>query len=392
MRRLLALLLPLAMLSAPALGQRMKSEKERYTYTQLPSEPLPEGMTTFRVHLDQTAKASFGIEFRGWQSEVKAEWEAFQQQWKAIVDEVDLAAPESHEQWQFDRADTLVLPRAPQPDEYFFDPAEVQYALQLTGLEVGDDGLNIDVVVDPLNITEELVATKKEKVKRGEETVEVTRFYLKLTYVQPLHITISARGVTLKSVDANTRPRTWSSKSFDRDQQVRDWWAVQKPTILAQQTKMPVLDAVGSLKAELEDKHCTLEKSRECEWHFPKTTGKVDYDDLRAAAFDAKFGANKLGMDRAAGEESLRKATVVWAAALAEANFDDNKARIDRKVAGFLFLNLIQAAILTDNLSQAEGYLLEMNKVDAKGGPIKDGERWVEFGRDLELRKKANGR
>ena len=59
-----------------------------------------------------------------------------------------------------------------------------------------------------------------------------------------LHITISARGVTLKSVDAN-RPRTWSSKSFDRDQQVRDWWAVQRPTILAQQTKMPVLDAVG---------------------------------------------------------------------------------------------------------------------------------------------------
>ena len=392
MHRFLALLLPLVLLAAPALGQRMKSEKERYTYTQLPSEPLPEGMTTFRVNLDQTAKSSFGIEFRGWQSEIKAEWKAFQQQWKAIVDEVENATPDAHDQWQFDRADTLVLPRAPQPDEYFFDPAEVQYALQLTGMDVGDDGLNIDVVVDPLNITEELVATKKEKVKRGEEMVEMTRFYLKLTYVQPLHITISARGVTLKSVDANTRPRTWSSKSFDRDQQVRDWWAVQKPTILAQQTKMPVLDAVGSLKAELEDKHCTLEKSRECEWHFPKTTGKVNYDDLRAAAFDAKFAAGKFGMDRTAAEESLRKATVVWAAALSEADFDDNKARIDRKVAGLLYLNLIQAAILTENLAQAEGYLLEMNKLDAKGGPIKDGERWVEFGRDLELRKKANGR
>ena len=72
MHRFLALLLPLVLLSAPALGQRMKSEKERYTYTQLPSEPLPEGMTTFRVNLDQTAKSSFGIEFRGWQSEVKA--------------------------------------------------------------------------------------------------------------------------------------------------------------------------------------------------------------------------------------------------------------------------------------------------------------------------------
>ncbi len=391
MTRCLPILFCLTLLTSVAFGQRMKSEKERFTYTQLPSEPLPDGIATFRVHLEQTAKESYGIEFRGWQSEVKAEWKAFQQQWKQVVDEVDSAAPESFAQWQSSRADTLVLPPAPQPSEYFFDPAEVQYALQLTGFDVGDDGLDVNVVVDPLNITEEVVATKKEKVKRGEETVEVTKFYLKLTYVQPVHITVSARGVTLKSTDANTRPRTWSSKSFDRDQQVRDWWAVQKPTILAQQTKMPVLNAVGSLQAELEDKHCTLEKSRECEWHFPKTTGKVNYDDLRGAAFDAKFGASKLGMDRTSGEESLRKATVVWAAALAEADFEDKKARIDRKVAGFLYLNLIEAAILMDNLSQAEGYLLEMNKVDAKNGPIKDGERWIEFGRDLERRKAANG-
>ena len=391
MTHCLSILFCLTMLTSVAFGQRMKSEKERFTYTQLPSEPLPDGIATFRVHLEQTAKESYGIEFRGWQSEVKAEWKAFQQQWQQIVDEVDSAAPESFAQWQSSRTDTLVLPAAPQPSEYFFDPAEVQYALQLTGFDVGDDGLDVDVVVDPLNITEEVVATKKEKVKRGEETVEVTKFYLKLTYVQPVHITVSARGVTLKSTDANARPRTWSSKTFDRDQQVRDWWAVQKPTILAQQTKMPVLHAVSSLQADLEDKHCTLEKSRECEWHFPKTTGKVNYADLRGAAFDAKFGASKLGSDRTAGEESLRKATVVWAAALSEADFEDKKARIDRKVAGFLYLNLIEAAILMDNLSQAEGYLLEMNKVDAKNGAIKDGERWIEFGRDLERRKAANG-
>ena len=82
---------------------------------------------------------------------------------------------------------------------------------------------------------------------------------------------------------------------------------------------------------------------------------------------------------------------MVWNSALSEANFDDNKARIDRKVAGFLYLNLIQAAIILEDLERAEGHLLEMNKVDAKGGPIKDGERWVEFGRDLARRKAANG-
>ena len=54
-------------------------------------------------------------------------------------------------------------------------------------------------------------------------------------------------------------------------------------------------------------------------------------------------------------------------------------------------LGRFQAAILLDDLDQAESQLLEMNKVYAKGGPIKDGERWIEFGRDLAARKAANG-
>ena len=391
MNRCLSLLIAFCTLIPNATAQRMKSEKENFTYAQYPSEPLPDGISTFRVNLEQTAKETYGIEFRGWQSQVKAEWTAFKDQWNEVVGEIAGADEGQHAQWTSARMDTLIPPEAPQPSEYFFDPGEVQYALQLTGFDVGDDGLEVNVVVDPLDITEEKVSVKKVKEKRGEEMVDVNKYIMNVTYVQATHITVVARGITLKTADANTRPKTWKSQKFNSDREAREWWAVQKPSIQEQQTKMPVLNAIGALKAELEDKHCILEKSKEAEWHFPKSTGKVDYDDLRAAAFDAKYGAGKIGMDRAAGEEGLRKATIVWNSALSEANFDDNKARIDRKVAGFLYLNLIQAAIILDNLKEAEGHLLEMNKVDAKGGPIKDGERWVEFGRDLERRKAANG-
>ena len=391
MNRLLPLFLACCILIPTATAQRMKSEKERFTYTQFPSEPLPNGIATFQVNLEQTAYETYGIEFRGWQSEVKAEWKAFKDQWNETVSDITDAKEEDHAQWASVRMDTLILPPAPQPDEYFFDPSEVQHALQLTGFTVGEDGLQVDVVVDPLNITEEKVTVKKVKEKRGEEMVDVNKYIMEVTYVQPTHITVAVNGTTLKTTDANTRPKTWKSQKFDSDRAVREWWAVQKPSTMAQQTKSPVLTAVGSLKAELEDKHCILQKTREAEWHFPKTTGKVNYDDLRAAAFDAQFAAGKVATDRAAAEESMRKATVVWNAALAEADFDDSKARIDRKVAGFLYLNLIQAAILFDDLDRAESQLLEMNKVDAKGGPIKDGERWVEFGRNLATRRAANG-
>ena len=391
MIRLIALVLIGCILIPSATAQRMKSEKERFSYTQYPSEPLPNGMDTYKVNLEQTAYETYGIEFRGWQSAVKAEWAAFKDRWDEAVQAMADADEADHAMWTRERLDTLVLPAAPQPDEYFFDPAEVQHALQLTGLAVGEGGLQVNVVVDPLDITEEQVKVKKVKEKRGEEVVDVNKYIMEVTYVQPTHITVSVNGTTLKTTDANTRSKTWKSQKFDSDREVREWWAMQKPTTMAQQTKSPVLTAVGSLKAELEDKHCTLEKSREAEWHFPKTTGKVNYDDLRAAAFDAQFAAGKVTMDRAAAEESMRKATVVWNAALSEADFDDSKARIDRKVAGFLYLNLIQASIILDNLDQAEAQLLEMNKVDAKGGPIKDAERWIEFGRDLAARKAANG-
>lgn len=372
-------------------GQRMKSEKENHRYVQLPSEPLPEGIDTYAVLLEQTAKEQYGIEFRGWKSEVKAEWDAFKNQWNAAVAAVEQSSVEDFNQWNFQQLDTLELPAAPQPQEHFFDPEEVQYALQLTGFDVGPDGLEVKVVVDPLNITEEKVTTKKVKVKKGESTVEVNQFQMQVSYVQPVHIRISARGITLKTLDVNERPRKYTSSTFDTDAQARDWWAVQKSTIMAQQTKMPVLDAVRNLRGELEDKHCEIQKSKQTEWHFPKSTGKVNYDDLRAAAFDAKFGTSKLGTDREGGEASLRKAGAAWVRALSEADFDDNKARIDRKVAGYLYLNLIQAAVLLDNFEQAESYLLEMNKVDAKNGPIKEGENWINFLNDQRRRRAANG-
>ena len=140
------------------------------------------------------------------------------------------------------------------------------------------------MVVDPLSITEEKVSVKKVKEKRGESTVEVNKFIMEVTYVQPTHLTVMAQGITLKTTDANTRAKTWKSQAFNSDREVRDWWAIEKPNTMAAQTKGPVLTAVSSLQAELEDKHCTLEKTRGAEWHFPKSTGKVDYDDLRAAA------------------------------------------------------------------------------------------------------------
>ena len=118
MPRILLLLLAVCTLAPAAQAQRMKSEKERFTYTQYPSDPLPGDISTFRVNLKQTARETFGIEFRGWQSEVKAEWAAFKDQWNEVVNEIAEAGEDTHQQWTASRMDTLILPGAPQPDEY----------------------------------------------------------------------------------------------------------------------------------------------------------------------------------------------------------------------------------------------------------------------------------
>ena len=85
----------------------MKSEKERFTYTQYPSEPLPNGISTCKVNLEQTAYETYGIEFRGWQSEVKAEWKAFKDQWHEILSDITDAKEGDHAQWASDRQSAL---------------------------------------------------------------------------------------------------------------------------------------------------------------------------------------------------------------------------------------------------------------------------------------------
>ena len=80
-----------------------------------------------------------------------------------------------------------------------------------------------------------------------------------------------------------------------------------------------------------------------------------EYDDLEKAKNSAISGyaANKYGIVN----QDLIDAIEVWKKAIAEANPEDKKARIDEKVLRAILVNTIEAAFVVNDMKTAEDCL-----------------------------------
>ena len=112
-----------------------------------------------------------------WQSEVKAEWKAFKDQWNEIVSDITDAKEEDHAQWASVRMDTLILHSGP----------------QLRRVLLRSERSSASSRVRTAKSTWSAVTVKKVKEKRGEEMVP--RDIMEVTYVQPT-VTVSVNGTT----------------------------------------------------------------------------------------------------------------------------------------------------------------------------------------------------
>ena len=80
----------------------------------------------------------------------------------------------------------------------------------------------------------------------------------------------------------------------------------------------------------------------------------------------------------------------VWEAALAEADFDNKKARINRKMAGLLYLNLINAHIWLEDYDRVDVLFDEMRRVDTKKSAEGTADGLDTFSEDQRRRKEIN--
>ena len=140
----------------------------------------------------------------------------------------------------------------------------------------------------------------------------------------------------------------------------------------------------------LNDRFCFAKKTRPMTIYHAKTKKKVDYTDLNNAALDMEMAIEKYIDKPEEAAEGIRACVAVWEAALAEADFDNKKARINRKMAGLLYLNLINANIWLEDYDRVDVLFDEMRRLDTKKSAEGTADGLDSFSEDQRRRKEIN--
>ena len=124
--------------------------------------------------------------------------------------------------------------------------------------------------------------------------------------------------------------------------------------------------------------------------YHAKTTKKLDYTDLNNAAFDMEIAIEKYISNTEAAMAGIAECANVWTAALEEADFDNKKARINKKVAGLLYINLINANIWLEEYDNVDVLFDQMRRVPTKKGAEGTAEGLDTFSEEQRRRKEIN--
>jgi hypothetical protein len=113
-----------------------------------------------------------------------------------------------------------------------------------------------------------------------------------------------------------------------------------------------------------------------------------EYNDLMDAYNDASMGLKLLVKDETMAAEKLSKAMTSWKAALAQADYTNKDARIDKDVAIAIAFDIIEVCLATSNVTDAFPTLEAMNKMDLSRREQKRKEEFEMTFIDLKKRKK----
>ena len=112
--------------------------------------------------------------------------------------------------------------------------------------------------------------------------------------------------------------------------------------------------------------------------------------DLTNAALDMSTAMEKYIDNREVAEKGIRDCVTVWQEALAEADFENKKARVNAKLAGLLYINLINAHIWLEEYDKSDALFDEMRRVPTKKGAEGTAEGLDSFSEDQRRRMEAN--
>ena len=369
-------------------GQRMKKERLTVDYIQPPTIALPEGMGfQSTVILDYKAEID----------RLEAEAEAEYQQKLAEYPEIEASAKAAYDQRyaEYERAleewnnkgavgkiieKQLLENSKPQAPAAYYPPARpvkrtvpherlfneqslASTYCRVEGLDQDPNGVAIEVHLFGFENTDP-IAEKKEYSEYNSKTKQTTKF-IKSFWTFDYRHNMTVRAVLPDgTILFDENPKGIADyKHYESEQVKGSSPGTSSASELDKMQSRVVEDNMKTIQWIINDKLGTTRQSRDIAVIVPSQK-KQDYSDFETAMLDAKEGYAKLIDYPEDARVLLGKAIAAWEAALTELDMDDNKARVNRKVAPDLYTNLITACIFAGDFAKADEHFASTLRLD----------------------------
>ena len=385
MKPILLCLVGLLTLSATA--QNIKRETVAFQYESKPSTPFTEDATTYDVFIVQSFKEGYEETIAQWERDCEAAQVQYDKEME-VYNAKSTGAKILEKTLLDESKPKLILPPKPQLNQKIWEETILGAKVDMTGMNRAPGGVEVTIeLMGYENTTSELKKDEK-KTKEGAKYYEYSR---SLTYRHIIRYAVNqANGEVLvdEILPASETYKTYASKKYKNQSDLNRAW---NETSINNRLQGQVVDGhMAVINNILNDRFCFYPKNYSWTVFHAKTTKKADYTELTDMAFEVKYAMEDFYENSDKAKAQLEKAVALWESMLEEANYGDKKARVNRKMAGFLFRNLITAHIWLENYDRVGRLYDDMRRADVKNSAENSGEALENFAADQKARHEAN--
>ena len=385
MKYLALTLAALAIMTANA--QNVQRETMSVEYISRPSEPLPAGVTTYNVVVNQSYRDQFEAEFQQWEIDTQLAQETYAAEMEAYNSK-GTGAKILERALLDEKKPQLVLPRKPVATERIFEPGIISSKIDMQGMTRTESGATLTIEIQYFEGSAPEDGRQEIKDKEGNVSY---KYYRSMKYRQPVRFTLQLPDGSIvidEVLMASEDFTTYTSDKYTSKSALNKAW--NQTAVNNRLSQMSVEAGCIAINSILNDRFCFSKKTRPMTIYHAKTKKKVDYSDLNNTALDMKMAMEKYIDRPEEAAEGIRACVAVWERVLTEADFENKKARINRKMAGLLYLNLINANIWLEDYDRVDALFDEMRRLDTKKGAEGTADGLDTFSDDQRRRKEIN--
>jgi len=368
-------------------AQNVQREAMSVEYISRPSEPLPDGVITYNVVVNQTYRDQFEAELEQWEIDTQLAQETYDAEMEAY-NAKGTGAKILERALLDEKKPQLVLPRKPVATERLFEPGIISSKIDMQGMTRTEGGATVTIEIQFFEGSAPEDAKQEIKDKEGKVSY---KYYRTMKYRQPLRYTVELPDGSVIVDEVLTSSEEFTTHTTDKyttKSALNKAW--NQTSVNNRLSQMSVQAGMLVINNTLNDRFCFAKKTRPMTIYHAKTKKKVDYTDLNNTALDMKMAMEKYLNNNDESVAGIEACVKVWEAALAEADYDNKKARINRKMAGLLYLNLINAHIWLEDYDRVDVLFDEMRRVDTKKNAEGTADGLDTFSEDQRRRKEIN--